>query len=255
MAVGLFEGNTQTHQAAHALADLGLGAGKVGLLTPDGSAAADSDVSALLTAAAGSGDVTGALTSMGVPEGEARFYASEVQAGRSLLVAQAGTQYDAVREVLLRHGGYDVQSRGGDLARPTGAGIQGGTGARPIDVTGRWEDVASRYEMLWGQHYGTSDATWEQAAPIYRYAWEAANNPRYRGRPWADVESAVRQDWGTRAPGWDLAAGPIRDVWEDVAEEAAMGAEGGRDRRIPRQGGDQEVAARDLSLQSDRGVS
>jgi hypothetical protein len=41
-------------------------------------------------------------------------------------------------------------------------------------------------------------------------------------------------------------AGPIRDVWEDVADEATTGAEGGADRRIPRQGADQQVPAREV---------
>jgi len=31
---------------------------------------------------------------------------------------------------------------------------------------------------------------------------------------------------------WDDVAGPIRDVWEDVAAEAATFAEGGRERNI-----------------------
>jgi hypothetical protein len=103
--------------------------------------------------------------------------------------------------------------------------------------------------MLWQQHYGTTDATWEQMAPVYRHAWQLANEPRYRGRPWTEVEAAVQSDWQSagRAPDWAAVAGPIRDVWEDVAEEAAQGAEGGQDRRIPRQGNDQSGPARTMT--------
>jgi hypothetical protein len=84
--------------------------------------------------------------------------------------------------------------------------------------------------------------------PIYRYAWQAANEPRNRGRPWSEVEASLRETWQSTSPGmrWADAADPIRDVWEDVAEEASTGAEGGADRRIARQGTDQSVAAHDI---------
>jgi hypothetical protein len=190
-------------------------------------------------------DLQPMLVGRGVPDGEARYLAEQVRAGQTLIVVDARADYAAAREVLLRHGGADVQSRGAELARSAGAGVSGGAGARPIDVTGRWEDVSSRYEMLWQQHYGTSDATWEQMTPIYRYAWQIANHPQHRGRPWAEVEEIVRRGWDGPQR-WEDVRGPIRDVWEDVAEEAATGAEGGQDRRIARQGTDQSVPARDV---------
>ena len=253
VAVALFEREPQARQAVQALGGLGIADRQVGILVPGptGPASAppaEADVSGLLALAASAGDVGTVLLNMGIPEGEARFYAQEVQDGRSLVVVDATEQYQAARETLLRHGGYDVQSRGGELARPTDAGVTGGTGARPMDLTGHWEDVASRYRMLWQQHYGTTDQTWEQMEPIYRYAWQVANNPNYRGRPWSQAEAAVQRDWQAagRQPSWEQVAGPIRDVWEDVAEEASQGAEGGQERRIPRQGADQDVAVRDL---------
>src|SRR5438270_285422 len=99
--------------------------------------------------------------------------------------------------------------RGGSVrARATGA--PGGSGAAPIDLTQKWEDVVSRYEMLWQQHYGTSDATWEQMAPVYRFAWRTANAPHYRGRPWAEVETTVRHEWESLALGSDSAASQTR---------------------------------------------
>jgi hypothetical protein len=262
VVVGLFEREPQARQAVQGVRGLGLDERQVGILVPgqgseDAPPGASSDVSGVLAIAAVGDDVARVLVEMGVPEGEARFYATEAGAGRTLVVVDADGQYGAVRDLVLRNGGYDVQSRGAELARPAGAGVPGGSGAAPIDLTTNWDDVASRYEMLWQQHYGTSDATWEQMAPVYRFAWQAANAPRYRGRPWTEIEAAVRQDWETTARDgggassalpapWSEVAGPIRDVWEDVADEATTGAEGGADRRIPRQGADQDVAARDV---------
>jgi len=128
-----------------------------------------------------------------------------------------------------------LEARGEQLARPEGAGVPGGTGPAPVDVTTRWEDVSSRYETLWRQHYGTTDATWEQMEPVYQFAWSVANAPRMRGRPWSEAEASLRQEWAAahESAAWDSAAGPIRDVWEDAAAEAANVAEGGRARNIP----------------------
>jgi hypothetical protein len=256
IVVVLFEQASQARRAVQAVRALGVAEQQVGILVPvqdSGSSAATSpsaDVSGLLAVAASAGDTGRVLQSMGVPDGEARFYAQGVQSGRTLVVVNADSEFAGARDVLLQHGGYDVQSHGGELARPAGAGVPGGTGPRPIDLTGYWQDVASRYEMLWQQHYGTSDATWEQLEPVYRYAWQAANEARYRGRPWSEVEAALRQDWQA-SPGstmdWSRVAGPMRDVWDDVAEEAAMGAEGGADRRLAGPGADQSVAARNLT--------
>jgi hypothetical protein len=187
---------------------------------------------------------------LGVPEGEARFYAHEVQAGRWLVAAAPGqASYAQARDLLLRHGGRDVQSEGQQLARggdfpdgmPSGAALA-------TDVTDRWEDVRSRYEMLFEQHYGTSETTWPRAEPLYRYAWQMANAPDRRGRPWSEVEASLRRDWEAqgREPGWAEAAGPMRDVWEDVAAESTT-AEGGAERRISRQGADQSGPARNVT--------
>ena len=147
-------------------------------------------------------------------------------------------------------GGGDVESRGRELIRPSESGVSGGAGALPVDITSEWRDVRSRYEMLWQQHFGTTDATWQQMEPLYEYAWQLANRPDLRGRPWSEAESAVQSEWSAsrfaRGMAWQDAEGPLRDVWEDVAEEAATGSEGGADRRIARQGSDQSVAARDL---------
>jgi hypothetical protein len=261
VVVGVFDRESDARAAMEAVRELGLRDQHVGLLSPGEvpsiSETTTADAGSLLAQAAsapgtsGGGDLVGVLEGMGVPSGEARFYASESQQGRVLVVIQADGQADEVRRLVLEHGGNDVQSQGAALIRGgSGSGVSGGVGALPSDITANWPDFASRYEMLWQQHYGTTDATWEAMEPVYQYAWQLANVPRYRGRPWAEVESAVRGDWESSelsgALSWPDAAGPIRDVWEDVAEEAATGAEGGAARRIAGPGTDQSVAARDV---------
>ena len=63
---------------------------------------------ALISAVGGAaaGGVAGALIGWGIPEEDARYYESEVTAGRYLVTVECG-QGDDAREVLRRHGGYD----------------------------------------------------------------------------------------------------------------------------------------------------
>lgn len=257
VVVALFQRESRAREAVAAVRALGIGDQQVGLLVPGQRLSASGTDSGAISAflaqaasAAESDDVGSALERLGVPEGEARFYAQSSREGQYIVVVNANSRADEVRKRVLELGGEDVESRGRDLIRPGESGVPGGAGARPVDLTTDWRDVRSRYEMLWQQHYGTTDATWQQMEPLYEYAWQLANRPGMRGRPWSEAANAVQREWSaSRFAGgmaWQDAEGPLRDVWEDVAEEAATGAEGGADRRIAHQGSDQSVAARDL---------
>jgi hypothetical protein len=267
LVLGLFDRESDARAVIDAVLGLGLSDQDYGLLAPGEvpsiSETTAADGGSLLAQAAGAPGATGGtdvadlLESMGVPSGEARFYASESREGQVLVVVRADGRAEQVRELVLEHGGSDVQSQGATLIRggtdsdgAAGSGVPGGVGPLPSDITANWPDFASRYEMLWQQHYGTTDATWEAMEPVYRYAWQLANAADYRGRPWSEVQAAVRRAWESSelnaALAWPDAEGPIRDVWEDVAEEAATYAEGGAARRIAGPGTDQAVAARDL---------
>lgn len=241
VAVGLFSGGAQAQQALETLrTSFGLSEQQVGLL--DGG-----EARGLLGETAAGTDPVGVLVSLGVAEGEARYYAHEARAGQVLVVADAGDSgYAEARDLLLRQGARDVQSEGKDLVRGGDAadGTTGRAAPQASDVTDRWEDVRSRYEMLFAQHFGTTDTTWPQAEPLYRFAWQMANAPEHRGRRWSEVEASVQRAWQAQGSGlsWAEAAGPIRDVWEDVAAEATT-AEGGAERRVRQPGADQSGPA------------
>jgi hypothetical protein len=241
VAVGVFDADAQARQAVQSLQGAGLSVHQVVMAGPDARPG--------WLEAAGQ-DVASTLVSLGVPEGEARYYAREADAGRSLVVVEAGeANYTRARDLLRQHGARDVQSQGKQLVRGSDAtaGVSGGALALEADLTGRWEDVRSRYETLFEQHYGTSDTRWPEIEPLYRWTWQMANAPELRGRPWSEIEATLRRNWegGPGRSAWSEAAGPMRDVWEDVAAEATT-PEGGADRRVPRQGADQSGPARDV---------
>ena len=62
-------------------------------------------------ASAAAGGLLGGLAGMGFGEDEARFYDEEFRAGRPVMTVNAGERADEAREVFLRHGGYDYESR------------------------------------------------------------------------------------------------------------------------------------------------
>jgi len=61
-------------------------------------------------AGAAIGGIFGALTGLGVSEEEARYYEKEFSAGKAIVAVQANGRADLAREILARHGGYNMQS-------------------------------------------------------------------------------------------------------------------------------------------------
>lgn len=57
------------------------------------------------------GGLIGALTSIGVPEDEARFYQDELNAGRTLVTVKADNRYDEALGILRHNGAYDATTR------------------------------------------------------------------------------------------------------------------------------------------------
>jgi hypothetical protein len=132
---GLPHDPTRTHweegaeigAAAGGLAGLGLGAiVAAGIISPLGPVIAGGTLAALLASAgtgAGVGAVVGALAGMGVPEEDARWYQSELEAGRVVVTVRAENGV-AAQEILNRHGALDRPRPGpadADLSIPGNA--------------------------------------------------------------------------------------------------------------------------------------
>jgi uncharacterized protein (TIGR02271 family) len=96
--------------------------------------------------------------------------------------------------------------------------------------TRRWEDEMPRYRARWEQRHGGQGGRWEESEPYHRYSWEMSDDPRYRGRPWAEVEPQLRRDWETRHRDrpWGRAAEAIREAWAGDTGPAMGHAEQGR---------------------------
>ncbi|HLZ28543.1 MAG TPA: general stress protein [Chloroflexota bacterium] len=194
----------------------------VGPFIAAGALAADLGGAAL---GAGIGAIAGALIGMGIPEDEAKYYEDEVRAGRTLVAVQAGERLSEADELLHQYGAYDVEHRNepamsGNLPIGTLSGDDMPVQRGPDDRADRqaWSDFAPTYQSQWEQRGGTARGVWSDYEPRYRYGWETSNDPRYRGRSWAEVEPELRRDWETRYPQrpWSEAAETVREVWDNA---------------------------------------
>lgn len=83
---------------------------------------------------------------------------------------------------------------------------------------------ASNYDMYdsgfrthWQTNYGNSGQGYERYQPAYRYGYTLANDERYRGRNWNEIETDVRRDWESRNQGpWENFRDSIRHSWDSV---------------------------------------
>jgi hypothetical protein len=199
-------------------------------------------------AAAGvaAGGIIGALSGIGVPEEDARYYDEEFRSGRTLVTVKAGGRYDEARRVLQEHGAYDVEYRGStagvtetmprdssmrDVARTSGTGMDVSHSETP-STRMSWDEAMPSYRQRWQQRYGSSGGSWQDYEPGYRYSQEMANDPRFRHRDWNEIES----DMQTGYPEWSRRYGYDSDAnaWERVRDHARESWEEARMRTLRR---------------------
>lgn len=87
-----------------------------------------------------------------------------------------------------------------------------------LDTRGT-SDVTYEQEYATGsrEHYDTlgSEYSYEQSEPAYRYGYTLANDERYAGREWTDIEADARRDWESSNQGtWEDFKDSVRNSWE-----------------------------------------
>jgi hypothetical protein len=113
---------------------------------------------------------------------------------------------------------------GGAVAGPAGALAGGVVGAVSGAAFGHGvgEGVNPTVEdAYWRGNYKTrpyyNGADYSEYEPAYRYGWEAAGNPAYKGREFEQAEPDLERDWskyrGTARLEWPDARAATRDAW------------------------------------------
>ena len=116
---------------------------------------------------------------------------------------------ETVRDTV-RHTEVEVEQMAGTTGTTTGA---------TFDDTAFRSDFQTRYGS-------TAGASYDTYSPAYRYGYDMASDPRYKGKSFSDVESTLRSDYGSRYPGgtWDKMKDAIRYGWDKVTGKTGSSA-------------------------------
>lgn len=81
-----------------------------------------------------------------------------------------------------------------------------------------FNEYASDFRNDYNTNYGNRGRAYDDYEPAYRYGYEMANDERFRGRMWSEIEPEVRQDWQRNYPGrpWDDFKDAIERAWNRV---------------------------------------
>ena len=92
----------------------------------------------------------------------------------------------------------------------------------PEPMVGGFAEIAAADEMYFRGHYNSNYAGagehFEDYMPAYKYGWGMASDEQYRGKPWKDVEPALRSDWEGRNPdsAWSQFKAAIHHGWQRI---------------------------------------
>lgn len=116
----------------------------------------------------------------------------------------ANERAETVRDTV-RHTEVNVEN----LGREAGTRATGSTGTANFDDDFR-KDFTTRY--------GSAGGNYDEYAPAYSYGYKMANDPRYKGRDFSQVESDLRSDYGRQYPNstWERMKDAVRYGWDKV---------------------------------------
>jgi len=120
---------------------IGIAAGLLPAIGPVIAGGILASLAASAAAGAAAGGLVGAFIGLGIPEEEAEYYHSEVQAGRTVVTVKATERHDDVKRIFRQHSGYDASSR---ASAPTHLAAMSPTpaAATPWTSAGRTTDIA-----------------------------------------------------------------------------------------------------------------
>jgi hypothetical protein len=161
------------------------------------------------------GGIIGALTGVGVPEEDAKYYDTEFRRGGIVVTVQARGRYDEARAIMREYGGRDSE-----------------TSAAAYHT---WDTASPRFRTSYEQRYGTA-RPWADVEPAHRFGYESYGRTRQADdrTDWHTAEPTIRDEWTRTNPnadyttsrsdirrGWDYGRGrtQFRDYDDDLGTE------------------------------------
>lgn len=88
----------------------------------------------------------------------------------------------------------------------------------PLSQTTSANEYDADFRRDYEAKYARSGMTYQSFEPAYSYGYRMANDPRYRGKSWADVASQLRADYSRQSPDstWERIKDAVRYGWDRV---------------------------------------
>jgi len=121
-----------------------------------------------------------------------------------------------VEEVVINKDARERTETVRDTARKTRVEVeQSGANGNTVRQESKGYDTAG-FRSHYQTNYGNSGHTFADYDPAYRYGYTVANDARYRGRNWNEIEADLRRDWNQNHKGsaWEDFKDAVRYSWE-----------------------------------------
>ena len=146
----------------------------------------------------------------GVPEATARTLAIKLDSMDAIVAVNAAGRDQEARTILRDHGGsFD----GGDLADRPG-----------------WEEARQILRGHWERRTDELDRSWDEARGGYRYVYEKAIDPEFRGRAWKSAEPELQsgyegwlgeRGYQAQSNNWEWLKETLRELWTPATRGAS----------------------------------
>ena len=115
--------------------------------------------------------------------------------------------------------GQDVErgmDRAGDRMSDAGQNVERSFDRTTGNMSRSFDTYDRDFRSDWERSYRASGYDYDRYRPAYQYGYTLANESRYRGRQWNDIESDARRDWEMRHPGerWDDFKAAVQHAWQ-----------------------------------------
>ena len=149
---------------------------------------------------------------------EMREYAEEAVVSKQARVVEevrigkeSTERAETIRDTV-RHTEVEVENL--TCASATTGSTRTGTTTTGSTASGFDDDFRKDFQS----RYGASGGSYDTYSPAYNYGYTMANDPRYKGKNFSDVESALRSDYGSRYPNstWEKMKDSIQYGWNKV---------------------------------------
>jgi uncharacterized protein (TIGR02271 family) len=97
-----------------------------------------------------------------------------------------------------------------------GSSVASGSSIGTGSTTGMgYDSYDNDYRDHYQRTFASAGYTYDDYKPVYQYGYSLANDQRYRGRDWSDLESDARTRWEEHNPGtWEQFKESVRYAWD-----------------------------------------